>query len=217
MAIAASLKSKLRAKFVVLDGPDGSGKTTQQKMLADRLQAHDIDLLAVRDPGSTPVGEAIRKIILSGDYGRLSPRCELLLFMAARAQMIAEKILPAIKSGKLVLADRFISASCAYQGASGLDLGSIVQLGKFAVGTTWPDLTIILDVPIDVGMERIRRNGGSTLDAMESRPAEFHGQVRRNFLSLKQLYPGSVEVIDATGPVDDVHQRVMEILERVDF
>lgn len=215
------LKKKLVSKFVVLDGPDGCGKSTQLKLLADQLNVEGLQVTSVRDPGTTAAGEAIRDILLSGKYGRLSPRCELLLFMAARAQMISEIIHPAIEMGRLVLGDRFISASLAYQGASGVDLSAIIEMGKFAVHTTWPNLTIILDVPVELGLQRIHRKNHLNktpvaLDAMECRSIEFHRRVRETFLRLPGIYPGRVEIIDASSSIDQVHEKIVEALGRVD-
>ncbi len=218
MTRISDLASKLRSKFVVLDGPDGCGKSTQQAMLADALLKAGGQAVTVRDPGTTSAGEEIRRIILSGDHGCLSAECELLLFMAARSQMMAENILPALKAGKTVLSDRFVSASCAYQGASGIDLKDIIELGQFATRSTWPDLTIVLDIPVELGLQRARiANGDEDLDAMECRPTDFHRKVRRIFLNLGGAYPGKVEIVDASGTVDQVHKQVVEVLRRVDF
>lgn len=212
------LIEKLASKFVVLDGPDGCGKSTQLKMLAERFEAEGMELITVRDPGTTAAGEAIREIILSGKYGKLNGECELLLFMAARAQMMTESIGPAIQAGKLVLADRFISASCAYQGAGGVDLKSIIEIGDFAVKAIWPDLTIILDIPPELGFKRINSSKEQAdLDAMERRSIDFHQRVRQIFLQIPADYPGPVRIVDADASVQEVHQRIMETLDRVDF
>jgi len=218
MAASTELKEKLKSKFIVLDGPDGCGKSTQQHLIADRLTAVGIEVTTVRDPGTTPAGEAIRTIVLSGRYGKLSPQCELLLFMAARAEMTAAKIMPAINAGHVVLADRFVSASCAYQGASGVNLASIIEMGTFAIRSTWPDLTIILDIPVELGTKRLAATARQAgLDAMERRSRAFHEKVREIFLTLPQAYPAHVQVVHADGSVQQVTDRIMEALERVDF
>lgn len=215
--MAQGFKETLGGRFIVLDGPDGCGKSTQQRLLSEALAREGLEVSCVRDPGTTTAGEGIRQILLSGDHGSLDPRCELLLFMAARAQMIAECIRPALAAGRVVLGDRFVSASCAYQGASGLDPAQIVQIGHFAIGGRWPDLTIVLDVPAELGMERIRKTEkAAALDAMERRPLDFHRRVREMFLNLGRVYPAPVAVIDATVAPEVVHQRILEVLDRVD-
>lgn len=207
----------LKSKFIVLDGGDGCGKSTQLKRVAQQLTDIGADVLAVRDPGTTSAGEAIRQIILSGDHGKLNAECELLLFMAARAQMMTECILPALDAGRTVLCDRFISASCAYQGASGLDPKSIIRIGEFAAKNRWPDLTLVLDVPCEIGAQRraIGRPGVAP-DAMEKRSDAFHQNVRRIFLELPKIYPAPIRIIDATTSIDAVTTRLMEAIDHVD-
>ena len=211
------MMSKLAGKFIVFDGPDGCGKSTQIKMLADVLRGDGLPLVTLRDPGGTAAGDAIREILLRGGHGSLDIRGELLLFMASRAQLVKEQIRPAFSEGKSVLCDRYISASCAYQGAGGLDPKDILQVGSFAVEDSWPDLTVVLDVSPEVGFERIRRSRGGRFDAMESRGLQFHEKVRGIFLQLPDIYPGKVEVIDAAGTEEEVHNRILELLTNVDF
>ena len=231
------LKDKLAGKFIVLDGPDGSGKGTQLKLLADALDAEGVPLVLGKDPGGTETGERIRAVLLRHDLTGMDPRCEALLFMASRAQLVAEVIAPALEAGKTVLCDRFISSTCAYQGAAGADGAEIIALGRFAVGSTWPDLTLIVDVPVEEGFRRTGRRPhhagrhrarnhdpaqGLLLndvapDAMEARPIDFHRKVREMFLHLPADYPGRIEVIDGLGSPETVHQRIREALARVDF
>ncbi len=225
-----TLRDKLRGKFIVLDGPDGCGKTTQLELLAGALTAAGLDIVRAKDPGGTRVGDRIREILLGKDLDGMDIRCETLLFMASRAQLVTEIIAPALKAGRCVLCDRFISSTCAYQGARGYDVAQTLHLGQAAVGRTWPDLTCVFDLPAEVGLDRAARRtsparasgGGATpaagaLDAMESRPIEFHRRVREIFRALADHYPRTVTVIDAGGTVQEVHARVMEGLERVDF
>lgn len=217
-----ALKHKLAGKFIVFDGPDGSGKGTQIERAARALKAEGIPIVCTRDPGGTAIGDQIREILLHKNLlTAMDVRCETLLFMASRAQLAGEVIGPAIREGKTVICDRFISATCAYQGAAGYDVANIIELGRFAVGDLWPQLTLVLDVPADEGLKRAgRRQGkaaGAGHDAMESRPIDFHRRVREIFLQLPGLYPGRVEVVDGGGSPDEVHQRVMEVLRRVDF
>lgn len=221
----------LRGKFLVLDGPDGAGKSTVGRLLAQRLTEVGVPVVQCKDPGGTKVGDRIRSVLLDFDLASMDNRCETLLFMASRAQLVAEIIRPALEAGNFVLCDRFISATCAYQTAAGYDFDAILSLGRHAVGSTWPALTIVLDVPPDVGFERLhrRRDAGRTvspqvdapaaqagrLDAMERRPRVFHDQVRANFLALPGRYPAPVEIVDASAPVEQVLETMWERLERL--
>jgi dTMP kinase len=232
-----TLTSKLRGKFIVFDGPDGCGKSTQRQLVADALQGAGADIVCCRDPGGTEIGDRIRSVLLDYDLSKMDVNCEALLFMASRAQLVREIIEPALKDGKTVLCTRFISATCAYQGAAGYDPRRVIELGRFAIGDRWPDLTVILDVDVDQGFQRIgrkahhvgkhrkRHSGQPTLfqhedaeslpDAMEARPIEFHRKVRRLFLEVHEYYPTPVVTVDARGAEDEVHQRVLECLANV--
>lgn len=231
-----TLKDKLTGKFIVFDGPDGSGKGTQIRLLAETLQREGLGVTLARDPGGTEIGDRIRNVLLGYDLSRMDVRCETFLFMASRAQLIGEVVEPAIKAGHVVLCDRFISATCAYQGARGYDTARIIELGRFAVGGTWPQLTMIIDVPTEEGFRRTGRKAhhagrnrkkhdgdqGMLLqdiepDAMEARPLEYHRKVRSLFLALPKEYPGRIEIIDATASPEEVHRRIVETLERVYF
>ena len=230
-----ALKEKLAGKFIVFDGPDGSGKGTQIRMLAEALAAQGLAVALGVDPGGTEIGERIRAVLLRHDLSKMDVRCEAMLFMASRAQLVGEVIEPALRAGTMVLCDRFISATCAYQGAAGYDIQRIIELGNFAVGQTWPQLTFILDVPVEEGFRRTGRqphhagqrrktdvHQGLLLndvapDAMEARPIDYHRKVRKIFLSLPAEYPGRIEVIDGLRPPEEIHAHIMELLERVDF
>ena len=231
-----ALKDKLAGKFIVFDGPDGSGKGTQIRLLTERLKAQGLTVAPARDPGGTEIGDRIRQVLLGYDLSKMDVRCETFLFMASRAQLVAEVIEPAVKAGHVALCDRLISATCAYQGAAGYDISRIIELGRFAVGDTWPQLTLILDVPAEEGFRRTgrkphhagrhrKKNDGDQglllqdvqTDAMEARPLEYHRKVRSLFLALPPEYPGRIEVIDATGSPEQVHASILEMIERVDL
>lgn len=231
-----TLKEKLTGKFIVFDGPDGSGKGTQIRMLTERLRAEGVDVTLAIDPGGTEIGDRIRKVLLGYDLSKMDVRCETFLFMASRAQLVGEVVEPAIRAGHVVLCDRFISATCAYQGAQGYDLARIVELGRYAVGDTWPQLTLIVDVPSDEGFRRTGRRAHQAgrnrkkhdadqglllqdvaTDAMEARPLDYHRKVRNLFLALPSDYPGKIEIIDGTPSPEQVHQSIVETLERVDL
>ena len=176
----------LQGKFIVLDGPEGSGKSTQTQLLKSALEATGLEVLAVRDPGTTRVGEKVRAILLDPAHGEIGMRCEMLLYMSARAQMMSEIILPALEAGKVVLCDRFVSSTLAYQlGGDGMTAEDIRAVGEIAIRGRWPDLTIILDIPSDKSMARVKR----AKDRIEQRPMEYHAQVLRNYRSQAQGNP----------------------------
>lgn len=222
------LAARLAGKFVVFDGPDGSGKSTQRQRFGDRLTAIGADVVHCKDPGGTAFGDMIREVLLGHDLTHMDVRCETFLFMASRAQLVGEVIDPALAANKTVLCDRFISSTCAYQVAAGYDLKRVLDLGRYAVGDTWPDLTVILDVPAELGFERTgrqpkhagknrKRHAGQAMllddvqhDAMEARPIEFHRRVREAFLRLAESYPKPVVVIDASADLETVQTRIWE-------
>lgn len=212
----------LASKFVVLDGPDGAGKGTQLERLAAWVSAAGTPVTTVRDPGGTAIGERIRNILLDHDLSEMDPACETLLFMASRAQLAAERIRPALAAGHLVLGDRYISATCAYQVAAGYPLADVLALGQLAVGATWPDLTIILDVPPPTAsarmhdrQQRVQDPKRREPDAMERRELAFHQQVREHFHTLAEHYPRPVVVIDGSRAVETVFADIQAELERV--
>jgi dTMP kinase len=219
---------KLQGMFIAVDGPDGSGKGTQLERLEPWIAAQGGRCRRTRDPGGTTIGDRIRHILLGYDLSTMDPRCETLLFMASRAQLVAEVIRPALAAGETVLCDRFISATCAYQGAAGVPCEEIIALGRLAVGDTWPHLTIILDLPPEVGFERTGRGKGvrqraarqkslyerAAPDAMERRPLAFHRRVRELFRELPKAYPAPVVVLDAGRDVEAVWADVQEAVRR---
>jgi len=211
------LSEKASGKFIVLDGPDGCGKTTQLKRLKEAFAQARVDYISVRDPGDTPVGDSIRGILLGRDHEDRSIYCELMLFMASRAQLVAAKIKPALNEKKTVLSDRYVSASCAYQGAGGVPVDQILDIAQLATQRTWPDLTIVLDVPAEVGFERIDTQRNEVHDAMERRGLDYHQKVRDIFLKLPAIYPKPVVIVDATKSAETVHQTILETLIGVDY
>jgi len=230
-----ALIDKLRGKFIVFDGPDGSGKSTQRERFGEALTAAGGDVVHCKDPGGTFFGDEIRAILLHHDLAGMDVRCETFLFMASRAQLVGQVIDPALAAGKIVLCDRFISSTCAYQVAAGYNVEKVLTLGRFAVGDTWPDLTIILDVPPELGFERTGRQpkhagrnrakhaGQGVLlddvqhDAMEARPLDFHRRVRDALLALPDVYPKPVLIIDGSGQADAVHQSICDAVQRADI
>lgn len=208
-----SLAQKFAGKFLVVDGPDGAGKSTQMRMLADYLTSQGVVLTVTRDPGGTAIGDKIRTILLDKANGSMAATCELMLYMASRAQLLAEVITPALAAGRCVLCDRYVSSTLAYQGAAGVDAAAIMQAAQVAVGNTWPDLTIIIDVPSDFGLGRAGHTGGH--DRMESKSLEFHSRVRESFLAQARENPAKFAVVDGRGTPDEVHRRLLQSLERL--
>ncbi len=206
-----NLAAKLSGKFIVFDGPDGGGKSTQVAMLRDHLTKLGANVASARDPGGTEIGNRVRHVLLDFDLQTMDVRCETFLFMASRAQLVSEIVEPALAEGGVVLCDRFISATYAYQGAAGYEVSQLLDLGNMAVGNCWPHVTIVIDLPVECAMGRLQ----SKLDAMESRPREFHERVRKIFLELPSMYPGPVHIVDGSGTPDEVHRRVVEMLGRV--
>ncbi|MCY2953464.1 MAG: dTMP kinase [Planctomycetota bacterium] len=207
-----STVSSLRSRFIVLDGPEGSGKSTQVRLLAGTLQEQGLAPLIVRDPGATRIGEQIRAILLDPAHTEMSMRCEMLLYMAARAQMMGQTIVPALGAGQTVICDRFVSSTLAYQlGGDGLTAEEIRAIGAIAIKSGWPDLTIILDIPIAQSFARVQR----AKDRIEQRPAEYHEQVRRNYLAQAAGDPLRYRVINADRPVEQVHTEIWSAIRNV--
>jgi dTMP kinase len=202
--------NQLRGKFIVLDGGEGCGKSTQSQLLKESLEKTGVPVLLVRDPGSTRIGEMIRKILLDPNNREISMRCEMLLYMAARAQLVRELIGPALEAGKCVVCDRFVSSTLAYQlGGDGLTEREIRQAAEAAVAGRWPDLTIILDMPVEKSEARLRRER----DRIEQRPAEYHRRVRENYLDQAKRDPAKVRVVAADRERKIVHREVLQALE----
>jgi dTMP kinase len=216
MPLSEKSLKKLSGKFIVFDGPDGCGKSTQISRLMKKLDSQGVEAISVYDPGDTKIGGAIRSILLGDEHDHRDVRCELMLFMASRAQLVAEKIKPALAKGITVVSDRYVSASCAYQGAGGLNVEEIINIARFATNETWPDLTIILDIPPGIGFSRLNKTQ-TRLDAMERRGLEYHARVRDIFLSLKSVYPNLISVIDASGGQDQVEAKILETFGGVNF
>jgi dTMP kinase len=191
----------LGGKFIVLDGPEGCGKSTQARLLAQSLEAAGLSTIVVRDPGTTAIGERVRAILLDPASREMGMRCEMLLYMAARAQMMVETILPALQAGKVAVCDRFVSSTLAYQlGGDGITAAEICAIAEVAIRGRWPDLTIILDMPAERSMARVQREK----DRIEQRPAAYHEQVRQSYLAQAKADPQHYRVISADGKIEDV-------------
>jgi dTMP kinase len=208
--------------FLVLDGPDGGGKTTQVARLADWLRERGLDVVTCRDPGGTALGNRLRAIVMERDTVPIAIRSEMLLFMARRAQMVEEVIRPAMEAGHVVVCDRFLLATIVYQGsAGGLDPSEIAGVGKAATGGLLPDLTIVLDVAPETARGRV----GPARDRIEDRPADYQERVRAGYIEAansgrgsigrSSLYPAPIVLVDATQGPDAVFESVKSEVARV--
>ncbi len=199
----------LKGKFIVLDGPDGSGKSTQLKLLKDVIESQGTKVTLVRDPGGTVIGDKIREILLDKTHGEMAVSCEVLLFMASRAQLWAEIIAPALAKGHCVLGDRWLSSTLAYQGVAGkIGLERVERIAEAALERVWPDLTVIMDLPTEAGLRRIERGW----DRMEEKGAEFHRKVRQGYLKLAENR-ADFRIVEALGDIKAVASRLLEVIE----
>lgn len=203
---AAPFPDCLRGRFVVFDGPDGSGKSTQFRRFIEWCHERGVPITEVREPGGTMIGEQIRHVLLDPANESMAMRCEMLLYMASRAQLFQERILPALERRELVLADRFTSSTLAYQGtAGGLPVDDILAVGKVATGNRWPDLTLIFDVDEHIAASRL----SPLLDRIEQRGAEFHRKVREGYLRQCRDFPDRYRALDASKAADAVFADVL--------
>lgn len=201
--------------FITIEGPDGSGKTTQFKALTHYLCQQGYELLATREPGGTPIGDQIRSLLFDFKNMDMRPRTEALLLQASRAQLVETVIRPHLEAGGTVICDRYADASLAYQGyGHQLDLPSLRRAIEYATGGLWPDLTILLDVEAEVGLRR--REKGGDWNRLDAYPLEFHRRVRAGYLELAAAEPQRWVVVDASQPFDRVQQELRSLaLERL--
>ncbi|NLQ16435.1 dTMP kinase [Marinomonas sp. M1K-6] len=197
----------MRGKFISLEGGEGSGKTTAIAFIREWLEAHNIPYLMTREPGGTPLAEEIRQLILNPREEAVNDVTELLLVFAARAQHIASKIQPALEKGTWVISDRFLDSSYVYQGkARGGDMAMLDQLSAWVVGANKPDATFVLDVPVELGQERVVQRQHQ--DRLDKESLAFHQKVRDGFLERAGMEPNRIKVIDASLSLDLVQQQI---------
>ena len=203
----------MRGRFITFEGGEGAGKTTQARLLAERLRERGIDVVQTREPGGSPGAEEIRAIAVSGDAERWSARTETLLMYASRSDHLERKILPALEEGKWVVCDRFADSSRAYQGAGGGAPESLIEaLDTHVVGDNQPNLTVVFDIPVEVGLERAFGRGLFET-RFESKGILFHQKLREGFLEVAVRHPERCVVLDATGEVEDVAERLWAVVE----
>lgn len=211
------LKHTPTGKLISFEGSEGSGKSTQIARLAAHLQLLGREVLTTREPGGTEIGEQVRNIIVHNSRGdEMCAETELFLFAAARAQLVRQVIAPALITGTIVLTDRFLDSSTVYQGiARNLASDPVQQINHFAVGNVFPDLTIILDVPTEVSLARIRLRASDLPDRMERENAAFFAKVREGYLLLAQSIPNRFHVIDGTQPEAVIEKEIWKAVQKL--
>lgn len=191
--------------FVTVEGPEGSGKSSVIKKVAELLQNDGVDVVLTREPGGTPISEQIREVILNKDNTNMDGVTEALLYAASRRQHLVEKVWPLVKEGKLVISDRFLDSSLAYQGgARGLGIDKVLNINMAATDGYYPDITLLFDVDPEVGLARIAANKGREVNRLDLEKIEFHKQVRETFLDLANRFKDRYVIINASKPFDDV-------------
>ncbi len=201
-------------KFITFEGPEGSGKTSILKAVEETLRNKGVDVLTTREPGGIRISEMIRNLILDVDNKEMDARTEALLYAAARRQHMVEKIWPALKAGKLVLCDRFIDSSLAYQGAGRkLGIDNIYSLNRFAIEDTMPDLTFFIDVPPSVGLDRVFDNARE-MDRLDLESIQFHTKVYEGYQEIIKRHPERIRVINGNKPIEEVVKDVLDVLEK---
>ena len=191
--------------FVTFEGGEGSGKSTVLKQVNEILLSEGHSTLLTREPGGTPISEQIRNVILDKANTSMDPRTEALLYAASRRQHLVEKIWPALKEGKIVLCDRFLDSSLAYQGgARGLGMDEILEVNRYATEGQFPDITLFFDLDPSIGLQRIAANAGREVNRLDLERMTFHEKVRASFQKLASLYPDRYVTIDASQPLEKV-------------
>jgi len=203
-----------RGVFLSFEGVEGCGKSTQIVLLHEYLVAQGRDCMVTREPGGTPIAEAIRALVLDPAHEAMTPETELLLYAAARAQHVRERIEPALAAGQVVLCDRYADSTTAYQGGGrGFDRAKLAQLHEWATGGRWPDRTFLLDLPAEAGLERARLRGRK--DRIEREDIAFHQRVRAGFLEIAAVEPARVKVIDASESIEAIRQRIRTLADEM--
>ena len=207
-------KTSTKGKFITIEGCEGSGKTRQINMLRDRLESLGVDYVATREPGGTGISEKIRNILLDGKNREMDDVCEALLYAAARVQHINEVILPALKEGKLVICDRYIDSSFAYQGyARGLGYGFIREINRFAIERCMPDATVFLNLSPEDAFKR--KGGADAGDRVEMSGKQFHDKVYSGYLELVKMFPERIIDVDCRGTKEETSDKIFSALKAV--
>jgi len=201
----------MRGKFITFEGSEGCGKSTQSKLLYRYLKANGYDVVYLREPGGTKISEKIRKILLDARNTGMDVQCEMLLYMASRAQIVTEIIRPSLKQGKIVICDRFLDSTLAYQGYGlGMDKTLIRSIGYFATGGLKPDLTIFLDLPVEKGLNVRSR----AKDRIEQRSVDYHKRVRRGYLMLAKIEPKRIKIVKVAKEKAATQENIRSIIKK---
>lgn len=199
--------------FITLEGPEGSGKTTAVETAVKKLQEMGYEIVRTREPGGTPISEQIRNVILDKENTAMDGRTEALLYAASRRQHLVEKVWPALKEGKIVICDRYLDSSLAYQGgARGLGVDNILNINLFATENTWPDLTLLFDIKPEIGLARINSNANREVNRLDLEKIDFHNKVRESFLALAKRFPDRYVIIDASQDRETVAKNTLEAI-----
>ena len=202
-----------RGIFITMEGPDGSGKSTQIELLRSYLEEKGYDVIITREPGGTVISEAIREIILNKDFTEMSSMTELMLYASARAQLVSEVIGPAIDSGKAVISDRFVDSSVVYQGiARGLGVDTVYEVNSYAIQGYMPDITFLLDLSAEEGVRR--KKDQKELDRMEQESLDFHRKVVEGYRTLAEKSPDRIIRIDAALPIEEIYDTIRGNVEK---
>ena len=200
--------------FITIEGPEGSGKSSVTKKVAERLEKEGYEVVMTREPGGTPIAEQIRNVILDKANTKMDGMTEALLYAASRRQHLVEKVWPLSKEGKIVISDRFLDSSLAYQGgARGLGIDKILALNMYATDGYFPDLTLLFDVAPEIGLARIAANAQREVNRLDLEKIEFHQQVRQTFLDLAKRFPDRFVIIDASQPFEKVIEDTYKVVK----
>ncbi|MCY6960627.1 dTMP kinase [Clostridium brassicae] len=201
--------------FITIEGPDGSGKTSVMELLKIYLYEKNIEYIATREPGGINISEQIRNVILDKENIAMDSRTEALLYAASRRQHMAERVIPALKNGKMVICDRFIDSSLAYQGyARGIGIDEVMNINEFAIDGYMPDLTLYLDIEPEIGLERICKNKQREVNRLDLEKLDFHKKVREGYYILLEKYPNRIKKINANKPIQIVFDEITKILSK---
>jgi dTMP kinase len=201
--------------FITIEGPEGAGKTTVMSDVVAQLTAEGYEIVSTREPGGIRISEHIREVILNNTYTEMDGRTEALLYAAARRQHLVEKVAPALKENKIVLCDRFIDASLAYQGyARGLGIDEVLSINEFAIGKLMPNLTLLFDLEPSIGLKRIAQHDEREKNRLDAESLAFHESVREGYQEVVKRYPDRIHVIDASKSQEEVTKNVLKVLKK---
>ncbi|KOA19094.1 thymidylate kinase [Clostridium homopropionicum DSM 5847] len=202
--------------FITLEGPEGSGKSTVIKLIEGYLKERNIEFISTREPGGIEISEQIREIILNKNNTAMDSRTEALLYAAARRQHLAERVIPALEENKIVICDRFVDSSLAYQGyARGIGMNQVMEINKFAIDKYMPNLTIYLDIDPKLGLERISKNKDREVNRLDLEKLDFHKRVREGYMILLKENPDRIKSIDASRDILEVFDDIKKLLKNI--